>query len=454
MKKIFNILLILAIPIAVLSGCVKFDDKAFEKSSSERVQALMDGAFETLTSWDEGWYLEYFPGWTASAKTGGYWVWCKFNTDYTVEVMSEAVNKYPDDYDPNKDPEGLVMPEFTRAESSFGIIRGRGALISFNLYNEVIAHWITPNSGAPNALQGDSEFQIAEVTDDMVTVKGVRTGTTMRFHKKTGGGDVTSELAGFIRAGKKYRKGRQFETTVNGAFVDTEKGYPAPTARLSSRAITVNYCEIIKVKKMDDKGGVVKDKNGEIVMENDTIQNSVRLPFIPKLKEVGIDLSSPVDVIGNKISGFSFDEATGTFVSDDAGQTISLVQIIVPPVTMADVVGSYVMNGVSYFDGPFVSNNIGIREKNASTVIISGVENLPFEFEATLDSGEFMLSARDMQDTGYEQDGVKIYFANGNQGNVIFEIIEAGLLSCSDMWGFYSDLGWFGLYTSATFTKK
>jgi hypothetical protein len=389
---------------------------------------------KTLSSSEEGWYFGYYPGWDNDYKIGGYWYWCKFNADRTVEVASELI--YDD-------------PGFLVSKSEFSLIAGRGAVLSFNYYNEALSIFITPSSSLPQGLQGDNEFQIVDVKDNLVTVQGIRTGTIGYFTRKSDGKEASEALNYSRVLDEQISDAPMWATEVKGAVAGTiteemeKAGAFAPDVFKTDRAFVLAFT-------------VEKKDAGATVYE----RVDLRIPYITDMAESKIALREPIDVLGNEISGFNFvptsDAGSGYLVSNDANQTVKLLQVYPPPLLMEDLVGDYTAVVNSYFYGQ-QSYNVTITQKSDNVVTITGLANAVLAFDATLNSRYRTLVATTPQDTGYGTDSGDILFENaGSKGRpVTFRVSESGVIACSDMWGFTNGpTYWYNVFTSTTITKK
>lgn len=288
MKKVYFILM-LAVAVA-LSGCRKFQEDVFDESSSERVQNLMDAAFETLTSSEEGWFFEYYPGWDSDMEAGGYWYWCNFRDDRTMDVAIEI----------DLSASGTSYPAGTLVTSSpFDIVRGRGAVLSFNIKNPIMDLFAEPSSASPSGMQGDLDFSIVSVTENLVTVKGIKTNKLMNFYRKTSDKTIPEAMKEIQAAGEKV----YFSTT----FVAEVKGTVSASAVRTERYFELTY---------------TYEKDGAPVTE------TVGMPSVQTLDGTGIQFIEPVEVMGVEISGFRFDEENARLVSNDAAETVVLSRIV------------------------------------------------------------------------------------------------------------------------------
>lgn len=362
MKRILYILLVMALPLALLPGCRNIADPVFDESSSQRVQNLIDEAYDTLTSSQEGWYFSDYLGF-GSSSLGGYWFWCKFNKDYTVEAACERMFSYPED----EGTDSTVIPTFTVAKSDFDLIRGRGAVLTYNVFNEVLHSFSEPRSGAPNAEQGDYEFTIVEVTPDLVTVKGIKTGKTMYFYKKTDSktvGETLNAINDFfnefsacpawtpdIKTGAITKAQAEEWAATAPVEADSHRCLKAiPSITRSGRVFTLNYSVDQGMEEMEyETAPGVNEKFQVHKFET----KSVSFPFIPSRTEKAIDLITPVTYEGYEISGFTFayDGELGVLTSNDANQTIKMTQSF-PPINKLFPEYSWIADPTTGGSGP------------------------------------------------------------------------------------------------------
>jgi hypothetical protein len=290
----------LAVSFAMLSGCDRQSERVFDETSSARVQALIDLTYSTLTSSEEGWFLEYFPGWDGEYQNGGYWFWLKFDTldpatgESLVTVASELVK------------DGTT---YTTATSPYEIIRGHGAVLTFRIYNEVMDIFCLPTEAELQGKQGDLEFRIVDVTNDIVTVVGTRTGMTMRFLRKTADRTYTEDFDNSSGLGDILNVTTDYEVGI--------KGITGATVSRNDRKFEVKYKEII---------------DGE---EEDITK---LFTLFPSRTDESFTLRAPVEIAGATITGFTFaydgtaptGEDIGVYTSTDAAQTVKFIQAFPP----------------------------------------------------------------------------------------------------------------------------
>lgn len=162
--KIFKLLFCcVALLTFTLQSCSNKEEEIFEESPSVRLQALMDKTQATLVSSENGWVMDYFPD--RDLSYGGFLYILKFNKQ-SVEAYCELSNDLSESI-----------------ESLYKLSNDDGAVLSFDSYNEFLHFFATPSSGRYEAYDGDFEFKIMKVEDDLITLKGKRSGNTIYLHR-------------------------------------------------------------------------------------------------------------------------------------------------------------------------------------------------------------------------------------------------------------------------------
>lgn len=164
-NKIYTYILI-AMAALSLQSCLKDQEDIFEDSASIRMQKALDNAKSVLTSSADGWVFDYFPD--SQKSYGGYVYVVKFD-DTHATVWSELA--------PGESEKSL-----------YKMTNDNGPMLSFDSYNTLMHFFATPwgssqGSGGYEAYDGDFEFMIMEVTDDLITLKGKRTGNLMYMRR-------------------------------------------------------------------------------------------------------------------------------------------------------------------------------------------------------------------------------------------------------------------------------
>ena len=162
--KIFKLLFCcVALLTFTLQSCSNKEEEIFEESPSVRLQALMVKTQATLVSSENGWVMDYFPD--RDLSYGGFLYILKFNKQ-SVEAYCELSDDLSESI-----------------ESLYKLSNDDGAVLSFDSYNEFLHFFATPSSGRYEAYDGDFEFKIMKVEDDLITLKGKRSGNAIYLHR-------------------------------------------------------------------------------------------------------------------------------------------------------------------------------------------------------------------------------------------------------------------------------
>ena len=162
--KIFKLLFCCVALLAfTLQSCSNKEEEIFEESPSARLQALMDKTQATLVSSENGWVMDYFPD--RDLSYGGFLYILKFNKQ-SVEAYCELSDDLSESI-----------------ESLYKLSNDDGAVLSFDSYNEFLHFFATPSSGRYEAYDVDFEFKIMKVEDDLITLKGKRSGNAIYLHR-------------------------------------------------------------------------------------------------------------------------------------------------------------------------------------------------------------------------------------------------------------------------------
>ena len=146
---------------SMLQSCLKDQEDVFDESPSLRMQAMLDDAKATLVSAPHGWALDYYPD--SYLQYGGY--------AYTVK------------FDASRATVGAEMKPGEFHTSLYRLHDDNGPVLSFDSYNDLMHYFATPDSDHPHAYDGDFEFILMNVTDELITLRGKRTGNTMYMHR-------------------------------------------------------------------------------------------------------------------------------------------------------------------------------------------------------------------------------------------------------------------------------
>lgn len=158
MRKTYN-LWILLVALLSLASCKNEIDDVFDKSSSERIAEAIQEDMKILVAQQNGWHANFY----GSSTYGGYNVICKFNSDQTVTVASEAGE-----------------PGDTHT-SHFKFEQSQGVVLSFDEHNPLFHYYSDPHNPDGMGLDGtgmngDFEFRVSKITPDSVILYGKKHG--------------------------------------------------------------------------------------------------------------------------------------------------------------------------------------------------------------------------------------------------------------------------------------
>lgn len=205
------------LPPLLLQSCLLDDDDKFSASASERLTSYLAEARETLLSSENGWVLDYYPGY--DMEYGGLAMTFKFSANGQVEVRSEEPTATPD------------------SEMSTYALKGdMGAVLTFDTYNLLAHFFATPEEGLYDAFQGDFEFVIDSVGTDEIKVHGKRTHNAMSLRRLTK--DAETYMTEVLEMSEMFNVTRA-ELTVGGQSARAEFNLATPTVTLVSATDSV-----------------------------------------------------------------------------------------------------------------------------------------------------------------------------------------------------------------------
>ena len=162
LNKLF-IATLLALSTLAFQSCLKDQEDIFDESSSTRLQATLDNAKAVLTSAPNGWLFDYTPD---KYQSYGSYIYTLQFDDAQVNVGSE-----------------IAPGQFEK--SLYKLTNDNGPVLTFDSYNTLMHYFATPwgDSDGYQAMDGDFEFMIMDVTEDLITLQGKRTGNTMYLRR-------------------------------------------------------------------------------------------------------------------------------------------------------------------------------------------------------------------------------------------------------------------------------
>lgn len=267
MKKIFNLLLLLA-AMTLYTACTPEVDDVFPESSSQRMTNNLASTKEVLQSAPNGWIMRMY----GNTDFGGYNVMCKFEGDY-VTVMNEL---YGSD---------------RTAKSHYKLEQSAGMILSFDEYNELF-HFFSnpanPNNMGENGkgFLGDLEFRVIKAEADSIVMLGKKHDARVVMVP------APADWAGYIK------KVKDMEDNISSAnYILTVDG-------LKMSTITEYRC----------------------FQATDTIGFITKLPYI--ITDTGIEFYKTYTVNGKPLK--AFDCTKGNVWAEISDPTTTLQQIIVP----------------------------------------------------------------------------------------------------------------------------
>ena len=147
------------------SSCTNEEDDIFEASPADRLNQAQEEYTKLLCKPANGWAMQYFAD---NDNEGGYTFLMKFrdNTSVTIAGNNQWI--------------GNTYKEET---SMYELISDNGPVLTFNTFNDVFHIFSTPedlpstsDNEAGYGHRGDYEFIVMDATDELITLKGKKTG--------------------------------------------------------------------------------------------------------------------------------------------------------------------------------------------------------------------------------------------------------------------------------------
>ena len=165
MKKYLIYAMSLLLAGSVFSSCTNEEDDIFEASPADRLNQAQEEYTKLLCKPANGWAMQYFAD---NDNEGGYTFLMKFrdNTSVTIAGNNQWI--------------GNTYKEET---SMYELISDNGPVLTFNTFNDVFHIFSTPedlpstsDNEAGYGHRGDYEFIVMDATDELITLKGKKTG--------------------------------------------------------------------------------------------------------------------------------------------------------------------------------------------------------------------------------------------------------------------------------------
>lgn len=165
MKKYLIYAMSLLLAGSVFSSCTNEEDDIFEASPADRLNQAQEEYTKLLCKPANGWAMQYFAD---NDNEGGYTFLMEFrdNTSVTIAGNNQWI--------------GNTYKEET---SMYELISDNGPVLTFNTFNDVFHIFSTPedlpstsDNEAGYGHRGDYEFIVMDATDELITLKGKKTG--------------------------------------------------------------------------------------------------------------------------------------------------------------------------------------------------------------------------------------------------------------------------------------
>lgn len=162
MRKLLYVTLILS--ALILQSCLKDDKELFDKSASARMSTTLDSYKTILTGSQYGWALEYYP--EENKKYGGYMYTINFTDDKAFVALDDHGSATVD-------------------SCLYRLIGDNGPVLTFDTYSTLLHYFANPSGSATDGKRGDYEFILMSHQDNIITLKGKKTGNIMTMTKLT-----------------------------------------------------------------------------------------------------------------------------------------------------------------------------------------------------------------------------------------------------------------------------
>ncbi|WP_237277534.1 DUF4302 domain-containing protein [Tenacibaculum ovolyticum] len=263
-KHITKMLALLALSLFTIACSETNFESKFNDSSDERLKTSIDDYSNLLSSSDKGWLLEYYP--ESNQVYGGFNYAIKFEDGKVSKVSYELADNLSE-----------------TESSTYDIIALGGPVLTFNTYNKFMHEFATPSGSSYQAKKGDYEFYLTSKSDNTITLKGVRSGNTIRMIK----------------------------------LEETPEEYLTKVKDISSK-MSILY------------GIAINGESYQVGLGNRHIVFSVAgeddVNMAYNYTSIGIKLYEPITIAGSEVSEFTFDEVQNKLTSLDGKIVIDLVK--------------------------------------------------------------------------------------------------------------------------------
>lgn len=207
-KHHIHLFVLCTLYVLLAASCKQEQEDAFDQSASTRMQSILDEMREQLIDSEYGWELEYYP--SSTLDYGGIVYTIKFDRLNATVGCS-------------------LVPGQTET-SLYRLTNDSGPVLTFDSYNSLLHYFSTPSPAAYEALGGEFEFVISNITHDVITLYGKRTRNTMYLRRLTASPDEYAQKTvdiydNFVSS---------FSGTIDGIDVQGK-------CELSDKSIKVSY---------------------------------------------------------------------------------------------------------------------------------------------------------------------------------------------------------------------
>ena len=162
-KTLRALLPVFALSACMLSSCLKEQEDFFDEPATLRLQNTLDRTAQILRSAEYGWAMDYYPD--RNLNYGGYVYTVRFDS-LKAEVRTEL------------SPDSVVSSYYSMGSDD-------GAILTFDTYNKLMHFFATPSSSEYEAKDGDFEFVIDSISQDVIKLHGKRNQNHVYLHRLT-----------------------------------------------------------------------------------------------------------------------------------------------------------------------------------------------------------------------------------------------------------------------------
>lgn len=184
--------LLFALPLVVLTSCLKDDKDVFDESASTRMQEQLTNTRKILMGAKDGWVMDYYYG------------------DDQANGSKVFIIKFDS-------LECTAMSEFTGDKSStsyYKLTNDNGPVLTFDTYNDVLHNLATPSSTDYEGQHADFEMVVMSATPERVVLKGKKTNDYMYLYPLSG--SATDYIANVTAMSENLIVGTAVGKTVDG----------------------------------------------------------------------------------------------------------------------------------------------------------------------------------------------------------------------------------------------